>query len=118
MKFPCKWSRAKRNIKAKAWEDVKLGDKRKFNTVDDTNFHDSDSASADSTVTSWGSVKKPNQSGTDRLRSWSDCSMTSRYYNSPSLHMHIIIRIPAAGGIKNTLRGSADGLILQKGRKL
>lgn len=93
-----------RNTKAKGWEDVKLGDKkRKFKTVDDNNFYESDSASADSRVTSWGFVKKPNQSGTDRLRSWSDCSMTSRYYNSPSLHMHIIIRIPAAAGIKKTL---------------
>lgn len=33
VKFPCKWSRAKRNNKAKAWEDVKLGDKRGNSTL-------------------------------------------------------------------------------------
>lgn len=99
---------------------------KKFHTVDvdDANFPDTDSASADSRVTSWGLIKKPNQSGMDGLLSWSDCSMTRRYYNSASLYMHIMIRIPAAAGIQknktvfNALRGFADGLILERERKL
>lgn len=63
------------------------------------------------------SSRSPNQSGMDRLLSWSDCCTTPRYSNSPSLHMHIIIRIPAATGMKkkNTLKNFADGFILQKG---